>query len=204
MYMPVRSKKHNTADRSVELLFDQYKEEGHDCIGLSTIVRFLGDLGISEDDIGGLRALWVMWRLGSVEMGIVNRREFSEGLNKMGVRDMEQLKSQIPKSIPQDLSVVDCKHFLEFAFTYNLEGGNKCLDKETTAELLSLFYPDKATRVYSFMKFLNQPRVERLRKDEWVMLYDLFRMTKDDMSDYETDSTWPLLFDDYYEWVKSQ
>ena len=82
--------------------------------------------------------------------------------------------------------------------------GSKQIDKETASELLAQFYPDKAERVSSFVEFMNQPSVKPLNKDEWLMLYELFTTTKDDMSDYEMDSTWPLLFDDYAEWYKSR
>ena len=40
--------------------------------------------------------------------------------------------------------------------------------------------------------------------DEWKMLLNFFLEIKPDCSNYSDDGAWPLLLDDYVEWVNEQ
>ncbi|ELP85609.1 hypothetical protein EIN_408880 [Entamoeba invadens IP1] len=197
--------KETHTQNTVEADFNKFLEEGKDHISVGTITSFFAEIGIDEENIGGLQALWVMWKLGSVEMGVITLQKYINGMSDLHVQSLQQLKEVIPKKLPQDLrsKPIELKKFLSFAFTYNLEK-SKQLDKETTSELLALFYPDKPKQITNFMKFLNQPKSQMLRKDEWLMLYDFFNNIKEDLSNYQMDTTWPIMFDDYVEWKKAQ
>ncbi|KAL7718091.1 Defective in cullin neddylation protein [Entamoeba marina] len=188
----------------IEDIFEKYREEEKDYIGYTTITKFLGELGINEDDIGGLKALWVMWKLGSVEIGIISKNNFIKSMKNMkcdGLRDLQKL---IPQSLPHDLrkNNKELKQFLAFAFTYNLEK-SKQLEKDVTIDLLNQFYPDKKKHIEMFTEYLNLDKTPKLRKDEFLQLHDFFNSIHEDLKNFELDTTWPLLFDSYVEWKRS-
>ncbi|KAJ2380326.1 hypothetical protein GGI23_007812 [Coemansia sp. RSA 2559] len=62
--------------------------------------------------------------------------------------------------------------------------------------------------VPSFIEFLdeNSETIKSITRDQWQLLPDLaaFLHDPDDLASYNTDDSWPKLYDDFVIWMRSR
>ncbi|KAI8636909.1 Cullin binding-domain-containing protein, partial [Parasitella parasitica] len=57
----------------------------------------------------------------------------------------------------------------------------------------------------SFVQFVQEKKpVKVINKDQWSSLLDFCKAVPQDLSTYDSTSSWPVLFDDYVEWRQQQ
>ncbi|KAJ1944129.1 DCN1-like protein 5, partial [Linderina macrospora] len=59
--------------------------------------------------------------------------------------------------------------------------------------------------VAKFVGFLGDEacKTKVINKDQWSSLLELSRSLRPDMSNYDDNGAWPVLFDDFVEWAKA-
>ena len=100
----------------------------------------------------------------------------------------------------------DFPSFFEFAFRYCLtDASQKIIDLATAREMLSLALPPEGRCHHrqALLDFLGQQREYKcLNADQWRGIGRFVREVGPGCADFDDDGAWPLLLDNYVEWVR--
>ncbi|EGD76752.1 Dcun1d3 protein [Salpingoeca rosetta] len=188
-------------DKALNQLFDKYKEERKDVIGIAGTEQLCADLEVDPSDV---RVLAFAWRLGASKMCHFTRDQWA-ALRDFGVKSVADMKRALPKIM--DEAIADFKSYYEFTYTFGLDvdRGERTLPAETAIALWRLVFSDprkQSVHLDSWLAFLEEKKVKGISKDTWD-LYLVFTETIDkDCTNYDAMEAWPSLLDEYVEHLK--
>lgn len=55
-----------------------------------------------------------------------------------------------------------------------------------------------------FIKYIKEINLKGIKRDEWENIYFFFKQNPNDLSNYSLDDAWPVIFDDFAEWINSK
>jgi len=77
------------------------------------------------------------------------------------------------------------------------------MDMETAKAMLGLLL-GKHWPLYShFSHFLDQSKYKVINKDQWCNILEFSRTIHMDLSNYDVDGAWPVMLDEFVEWLKA-
>jgi Cullin binding len=174
--------------------------------GIATVGEKLGMDDVTED----VRILVLLWKFKCRKPGCISKEEWIEGCDSLGVDSWDSLKKLLPSLDPGFLEQSEYKNFYKFCFQFNREGTYKSLDKDVVISLLQILLKDysqvvPAERLSSFCEFLEQHgELDKVTCDQWVSFLD-FCIEVKDLAEYEdSTSAWPVLLDEYVEFLERQ
>mmetsp|Transcript_9610 Transcript_9610/g.23293 ORF Transcript_9610/g.23293 Transcript_9610/m.23293 type:complete len:234 (+) Transcript_9610:188-889(+) len=194
-------------EAAAEALFAEFADEDDPTvIEMDGIVKLCEQLDIDpESDV---RILVLLWKLGSKEKPAqITKEEFMGGCNNLEIDTIEKLKSLLPSLDTGFLDQDEFKSFYKFCFQFNRQGTHKTLDKDMVVALWNMLLkgriPDE--RLDTFCTFTEiQKSYTRITLDQWTSFLD-FCHECEDLSTYdESTSAWPVLIDDYVEYMEEQ
>ncbi|KAK9829071.1 hypothetical protein WJX72_003754 [[Myrmecia] bisecta] len=183
-------------------LFAAYKDADDDHIGPEGIERLCQDLGVDPAD---RKVLLLAWRMGAQRMGFFTREEFLQGLKALKAPDLAKLKKALNGLDGAVSSPEDFQDFYQFAFRFCLtEPRQKIIDIETAAQMLGLVMVD-SPHAPDFIRFLQeQKEYKAINQDQWTGFWRFTQEVSPDLHDYDESQAWPLLLDNYVEWVQQR
>jgi DCN1-like protein 4/5 len=195
------------SSKKVEELFDKYKdkeidEEGQSQIGPEGIEQLCKDIGVDPEDV---LVMVLAWHLNAQRMGFFSKAEFISGLQKLGVDNVSKLKGQL-SNFRRDLDdQVKFKEIYRFAFGFAKERESKIIDLETAGALLALVLGSRYQHTEPLRQFLKeQTTYKSVNFDQWMNILEFSRSIKADLSNYDENSAWPVLLDEYCEWARKR
>lgn len=186
---------------SLESVFDDYKSGEY--IMADGINRFCDDLGITPMD----PVILVISKYFNAEtMGIYKKQEFIEGMQRLNVGSVQDLRAKLPVLRAE---FADRKRFKEtYRFTYNFarEPGRRNLSHEASVELWKLLLSDKYPQTSILLEFMSlRERQHDISADSWNMVLDFFEFLQESgLSAYSDDGAWPTLIDELAEFMKAR
>lgn len=79
------------------------------------------------------------------------------------------------------------------------------MDLETAKAMLALLLSKSWPLYNEFAEFLQQPKSPRvINKDQWNNIYEFSRTINIDLSNYSIDGAWPVLLDDFVDFLKKK
>lgn len=182
-------------------LFMRYREPGsEDIIAADGISTMCADLGVSVLDPV---TLVIAFHCQAKRMGVFTREEFTRGMAHFRCADVVDLQSSLGQLRATLEDAGACKQVYAFAFSFALDEGQRCLPVDTCVELWKLFMPPHFALLDKWVAFIEGRGRLAIPRDTWLMVYDLATQVKPDLSDYDADSAWPVLLDDFVEWVRA-
>ncbi|GAB4817652.1 hypothetical protein N2152v2_004698 [Parachlorella kessleri] len=166
------------------------------------IEKFCSDLKLEPSD---RKVLLLAWRFGAKRMGFFSREEFLDGFKLMNSSSVAQLLKALPslEAAVQDPATLQDFHIYAFRFCLT-EPGQKIIDIETAAQMLELVLPGTPF-TEPFCEYLgHQTDYKKISMDQWQGFYRFCRDIKPDLSNYDDDSAWPLLLDNFVRWYKAR
>jgi len=183
-----------------ESLFNNYKDEV-ECIGPDGIVKFCKDLGFDCDSI---YILILAWKMNALKQGYFTKCEFLKGFESLGCYDMVTLKQQLLKlteTLKNDSPKFSDLYKYSFGFASEVDS-KKSLDIEAASSMLELILPD-GPHTGSFVSFLrSQQQYKTINRDQWLCFLEFSKTVQKDLSNYDESEAWPLLIDEFVEYVK--
>jgi Cullin binding len=162
---------------------------------------------LGMDATEDIRILVLLWKMGCSEKPAqISKQEWMQGCATLEVDSWEKLKKLVPSLDTGFLEQTPFKDFYKFCFQFNRQGTHKTLDKELAIALLKLVLKEDhripTDRLDTFCSFLATTAHSHITLDEWTLFLD-FCYECDDLSMYdESTSAWPVLFDEYVEYVE--
>ncbi|KAN0053190.1 hypothetical protein ACTA71_006714 [Dictyostelium dimigraforme] len=185
----------------VQAMFEKYKDDD-DTIGPEGIARFCSDLGLAPDSF---EILVLAWTMNVAKMGYFSKNEFSSGFEKLQCSDLATLKKQLTttsQKLKHDTTKFTDLYKYAFGFASEVES-KKSVDLATAAEMLKLLLPD-GPHTTNFAAFLCTQPNKSINKDQWLCFLEFSRTVKADLSNYDDSEAWPLLLDQFSEWVQQE
>eukprot|EP00051_Salpingoeca_urceolata_P030201 m.8441 g.8441 ORF g.8441 m.8441 type:complete len:246 (-) comp3233_c0_seq1:81-818(-) len=183
--------------------FESYKDPTEANIGPDGTARLCVDLDVSPENVA---LLVLAKRLECKKMATFTQAEWLTGMGALRCDSTVKLKAILP-----DLrrSLDDPKFFkqvflyaYDFARSANQNSGQKTIDKQTAVAMLDVLLRGCWVLLDSFSRFLEQCSARVINKDQWVNIHDFYKTVKPDLSNYDENSAWPVLLDEYVEWCK--
>ncbi|GKY99497.1 hypothetical protein MPSEU_000903900 [Mayamaea pseudoterrestris] len=162
------------------------------------------DMDVTED----VRILVLLWKLGSEDRpGEISQTEWIEGCANLNLDSWAKFKNIVPTLDTGFMDNIEFKDFFKFCFQFNRQGTHRTLDKDLVIALLKLTLKERVanSRLESFCQFLESTEsYARVTLDQWVSFLD-FSLECEDLSNYdESTSAWPVLIDEYVEYMEKQ
>jgi len=188
--------------KKVEELFDKYKEKDADEIGPEGIMQLCKDISLDPEDA---LVFVLAWHLSAQHMGFFSKEEFTGGLQKLGVDNISKLKSQLT-NFRRDLDDnVKFKDIYRFVFGFAKEKESKIIDLATADTLLAVVLGPRSQHTEQLREFLGvQTLYKSVNLDQWMNILEFSRAIKLDLSNYDENSAWPVLLDEYCEWARKR
>lgn len=189
----------------LDALFNAYRgkdSEDADVMGPEGVEKLCTDLKVDPSD---RLVLLLAWKMGAQKMGYFTRSEFKCGLSELGATTVAQLKKALPSLAAEVQAAHTLEEFHKFAFQFCLtEPGQKIVDSETAAQMLQLVLPG-GRFVEPFCSFLTQQKdYKKVNADQWSNFLRFSREVSPDLSNYADNPAWPLLLDNFVDWMQLQ
>ena len=129
------------------------------------------------------------------------RDEFVNGLMGMGIRNLQDIKQKISTWNPRQTGTF--KDFYRFCYDWTKPNPMaKVLDNETACDLWTMFFTDRYPLLERWIDYVKNHFKKAITKDVWYQFLD-FSTLQADLSDYDFDGAWPMLFDEFVEHAKA-
>jgi len=193
------------SSKKVEELFDKYKDKDADDeqqIGPEGIEQLCKDIGVDPEDV---LVLVLAYHLNAQRMGFFSKTEFISGLQKLSVDTVSKLKGQL-SNFRRDLDdQAKFKEIYRFAFGFAKERETKIIDLATADALLALVLGNRYPHTEPLRSFLKeQTSYKSVNLDQWMNMLEFSRTIKGDLSNYDENSAWPVLLDEYCDWARKR
>mmetsp|Transcript_31599 Transcript_31599/g.122359 ORF Transcript_31599/g.122359 Transcript_31599/m.122359 type:complete len:178 (-) Transcript_31599:521-1054(-) len=168
-------------EKDATSLFNKYKEEDVDKIGLDGLERLYRDLGISLDDIV---TLLFAWQLNAGTLCEITKDEFLSGLRAMRVCDIRSLKSSIENLRPL---IYDQKNFRDFylwCFDYFRDSRYKTMDLETAKAVWTQLLKEQYSHLDLWLEFI-EANARAISRDTYSLFLNFTWSVADDFSGYD-------------------
>ena len=199
------SAKKSKGDKKLNDLFDKYADEDDpESMGMDGIAQICEELELDPNT--DVRALVLPWKLGSdARPGCISREEFVDSMKKLRKDTVTGLKDLVPSLDTGFMERDEFRDFFKFAFKFSLEGTKRTLEKELVIDLLPIVVStDRAPHLTHFLEFLTTSQHKVITMDQWTSFLQFSQTTRLDLSDFDEDSAWPVLLDEYVDWRKEQ
>lgn len=187
----------------VAALFESYKEPGAESIQVHGVERFCQDLQVDPSDP---IMLMIAWRMGAATMCVFTREEWSRGLNDLGCDSIEGLRGSFEGLRALIQQPDRFRDYYSFCFNFAKEPGFgvRTLPLEVALQMWQLTLGGRYGGLEQWCAFLQEQGSKAVTKDVWDMLLTFSTDVDEDTSNYDEDGAWPVIIDDYVEWIRER
>ena len=89
-----------------------------------------------------------------------------------------------------------------FFLFFHKDNDQRCLDIEVAKQMLGLLLSSRWRVFGLFAEFLNESNYKVINKDQYFNILDFSRTVDDDLKNYDENSAWPVLLDEFVEWCR--
>ncbi|KAJ8753211.1 hypothetical protein K2173_017806 [Erythroxylum novogranatense] len=200
---PVKAKSKGI-DR-IDKLFYSY---ANSCLGIidpEGIEALCSDMQVEHTDI---RILMLAWKMKAQKQGFFTKEEWQTGLKGLQADSVLKLKRALPRLEKEVGTPENFQNFYSYSFRYCLtEEKQKCIDIESTCQLLDLVLGSQfRSTVDSLIDYLKvQSDYKGINMDQWMnFLRFCNEMSLTDLGKYDCNQAWPLILDNFVEWMKAK
>ncbi|KAK1422428.1 hypothetical protein QVD17_25538 [Tagetes erecta] len=189
----------------IDQFFYSYANKSSGMIDPEGIEHLCSDLEVEHTDV---RILMLAWKMQAEKQGYFTLEEWRKGLKALRADTIIKLKKALPElenEVSRPSNYVD---FYSYAFRYCLtEEKQKSIDIESICELLELVlgsqFPQQVDLFIQYLKTQTDYKV--INMDQWMGFYRFcHEISFPDFNNYDEELAWPLILDNFVDWVKSK
>lgn len=172
-------------------------------LGPDGMEKFCEDIGVEPENIVMLA---LAWKLQAQNMGFFKVDEWMNGMTDLQCDCIAKLQSKLEYLRSFLADPVTFKSIFRFAFDFAKEENQRSLDIDTAKIMLTLLLGGQWPLQSSFTQFIEQQqgRYKVINKDQWCNVLEFSRTIHPDLTNYDEDGAWPVMLDEFVEWLKEQ
>lgn len=152
--------------------------------------------------------LVLLWKMGANEKPAqISKSEWMQGCEKLQLDSIDKFQKFLPSLDTGFLDQTEFREFYKFCFQFSRQGTHRTLDKDLVVALLKMVLKGRIAddRLDTFCDFVeSQQTYTRITLDQWTSFLD-FCYECEDLSSYdESTSAWPVLIDEYVEYMEEK
>jgi len=187
----------------LDKLFNKYQGSGDDkdSIVEEKLFEFFKDMGVDPE---GATTLGVAWKLKCKGLGEISRKEFVSGFSEMGADSADKIKAEIAKIAKLLDDQFTFKEFYRWLFDFvKEEPERKTVDTPVAINMWNIVLPKHFKLLEHWKKFIAKQELKQVSRDLWDMLFEFGKDIKPDLSNWEDNGAWPVIVDEFVEFVKA-
>ncbi|KAG1668789.1 DCN1-like protein 5 [Nymphon striatum] len=186
-------------------LFQEYIGTGSNMICPDGMEKFCEDISVEPENVLSLIVMLVVaWKMNAKQMGFFTESEWLKGFTDLKCDSVKSIKEKLDylRSLLKDQAIF--KSIYRYAFDFAKSLDQRCLDIETGRDMLQLLLGIHWPLLGSFKEFLVKTDRKVINKDQWYNILEFSRTIIPDLSNYDVDGAWPVLLDEFVEWLKNE
>eukprot|EP00892_Ulva_mutabilis_P012621 jgi/Ulvmu1/9731/UM055_0071.1 len=192
-------------DSKSEVLFAKYKsaDAEDDVVDVEGVMKLIQDLQIESTD----KALIAFAHAcNAANMGEFSRDEFCRGCDALGITSLQTFSARLPSLRGRIESPEAFEAIYKFTFGWACPQGKKFLDQDSAIAMWQLLFTGRQAWAFAdqWYQFLQENHGRPINSDTWTLLLQFKKMNSQDMSSYDESQAWPVLIDDFVEFVNGQ
>ncbi|XP_049848508.1 DCN1-like protein 2 [Schistocerca gregaria] len=177
--------------------FEKYQEDGR--IREKGMLQIFNELEISTE---GIMSLVIAWKMNATEIGEFSKDEFLRGMRQVKACTIQELKKKIPSFQEELESKAKFKEFYQFCFNYG-KGTERTLNLDYAILLWEMILADRFPLLQEWITFLRTKHKKAISRDSWNLLLEFIDQASSDLSNYNSEGAWPMILDNFVEYLKS-
>ncbi|XP_064481790.1 DCN1-like protein 5 isoform X2 [Ornithodoros turicata] len=170
-------------------------------MGPEGMEKFCEDIGVEPANIV---MLVLAWKMDAKRMGFFTEQEWVQGLTDLQCDTIQKIQSRLEylRSLLNDPN--HFKSIYRYAYDFAREKDQRSMDIDTAKAMLQLLLGKHWALCLSFHVFLEQSKYRVINKDQWCNVLEFSRTIKPDLSNYDEDGAWPVLLDEFVDWLRQR
>ncbi|OQR95643.1 hypothetical protein THRCLA_07698 [Thraustotheca clavata] len=189
--------------RELEKIFHNYEDlENAGFMSEDGILALCDHIGVDAQDPVMLA---LSLHMKAQSMSELSREEFITGMKTLECHTIEQLKAKMPslsKKYENDASFF--AHVYAFSYGFAKEKDQKSLGVETALALWELLLVKRFPLLNDWVDYVKNHHKNAISKDVWTQTLEFTIHVKPDLSNYDENSAWPVLIDDFVAHMKEK
>lgn len=163
--------------------------------------KFCEDIGVEPENIV---MLVLAWKMDAKQMGFFTEEEWVQGLSDLQCDSIQKIQGKLDylKSLLNDTT--HFKSIYRYAYDFARDKDQRSMDMATAKAMLQLLLGKHWSLCAPFHQFLEQSKYRVINKDQWCNVLEFSRTIKPDLSNYDEDGAWPVLLDEFVEWLHAR
>ncbi|BAT98615.1 DCN1-like protein 4 isoform X1 [Vigna umbellata] len=205
LFRSASSKASSKESERIDSLFYSFANGSTGMIDPEGIETLCAAMEVNHTDV---RVLMLAWKMKAEEQGYFTLDEWRRGLKALRADTISKLRkalSDLEKEVSRPSNFAD---FYSYAFQYCLtEEKQKSIDIESICELLTLVlgstFPPQVNSFVEYLKTQNDYKV--INMDQWMGFFRFCNeISYPALDDYDPELAWPLILDNFVEWVREK
>lgn len=172
-----------------------------DLLGPDGMEKFCEDIGVEPENIV---MLVLAYKMGARQMGFFSQIEWLKGLTELQCDSAAKVQSKLEslRNLLSDSNIF--KNIYRYAYDFARDKDQRSMDIETAKAMLQLLLGKHWALYSQFAQFLEQSKYKVINKDQWCNILEFSRTINNDLSNYDIDGAWPVMLDEFVEWLRQQ
>lgn len=172
-----------------------------DLLGPDGMEKFCEDIGVEPENVV---MLVLAWKMNARQMGFFTMQEWIRGLTDIQCDTIAKIQNKLEylRSLLNDQS--SFKSIYRYAYDFaRQDKDQRSMDMETAKAMLQLLLGKHWSLFSQFGIFLDRSKYKVINKDQWCNILEFSRTINTDLGNYDVDGAWPVMLDEFVEWLKS-
>lgn len=199
------SRRHNKTDdvfnskRCLSWFKEYTTSDDPETLGPEGMEKFCKDLEVEPENIV---MLVLAYKMGARQMGFFTQIEWTKGLTELQCDTVSKVQSKLDylRNILNDPNVF--KSVYRYAYDFARDKDQRSMDIETAKAMLQLLLGKLWILYPEFAQFLQQSKYKVINKDQWCNILEFSRTIDPNLTNYDIDGAWPVLLDEFVEWLR--
>ncbi|XP_044591756.1 DCN1-like protein SCCRO4 isoform X2 [Cotesia typhae] len=172
-----------------------------DTLGPDGMEKFCEDIAVEPENVV---MLVLAYKMNARQMGFFTLNEWLKGLSELQCDTIHKLQQKLEylRSLLNEPHTF--KGIYRYAYDFARDKDQRSMDMETARVMLQLLLGKHWPLFSQFAQFLDQSKYKVINKDQWCNILEFSRTINHDLSNYDLDGAWPVMLDEFVEWLKIQ
>lgn len=192
----------NTAN--IAKLFDKYAALGEDAQAITGagLLALFTDMDVEPS---GWLTLAAAYSLKCKNFGEISRKEFVDGYTTLGIDSVEKMKGEKDRLTRTFSTSAAFRDFYRWLFDFvKDEEERKTIELDVAIEMWTLVLTPQWSLTSDWVAFCQAHKMKVVAKDLWEQILEFSREVSVDLSNYDENSAWPVVIDEFVEWERKK